>query len=248
MAQACSKKFLVLVPCRNEQDRIGKVIDAIHHVLPAAPVVVVDDGSGDRTREQALAHGATVLSHVVNLGYGAALETGYLYAMKNRFQAVLQMDGDGQHLAEELPRLLAPLEAQEADLVIGSRHLAGEPDPSSSFIRHVGQKLFGLIVSALTRRHFSDPTSGFQGLGNRALRLFASGVFPYDYPDTDVLLMSHLAGLRITETPVHMLSRAEGKSMHTWYSACYYVFKMFLSIFVVLLNSAMWKRWRKHAA
>jgi len=185
-----------------------------------------------------------VLPHVINLGYGAALETGYMYAAERGYDVVLQMDGDGQHLAEELPALLQPVKEGSADVVIGSRHLAENNSSATPPIRRIGQRIFQVLVFCLTRFHLSDPTSGFQALSKRAVFFLTSGVFPCDYPDADVIVMAHLSGLRIREVPVRMLE-SSGKSMHSGLSPLYYGIKMLLSMFVVLLNYGRWAKWRR---
>ena len=237
-----SERVLVILPAKDEQGRIGAVLDAVRRVLPDADRVVIDDGSCDSTAGEAARSGARVLSHAVNMGYGASLETGYRYAVRHGFGLVAQMDADGQHLAEELPRLLGPVARGEADIAIGTRHGAGL---RGSPARRVGQLFFSVLLLGCTRRWFADPTSGFQALGPRAVRFFASGVFPCDYPDADVLLMAHLAGLRIREYPVRMQPRSGGRSMHSGLRPVYYGAKMLLSVFVVILNIGVWRAWRR---
>jgi glycosyltransferase involved in cell wall biosynthesis len=237
------KRILVVMPAHNEAGRIGAVIRGIKAVLPAADVAVVNDASTDETAGEARAEGAAVLTHAVNMGYGASLETAFLFAMQKGYDGVVQMDADGQHLPGELDALLAPLRAGTADIVIGSRYSGGERFPTP-WLRRFGQLFFGGILFVLTRRWFADPTSGFQALNGRALRLFSSGVFPCDYPDADVLLMAHLAGLRIREVPVRMAPRSGGVSIHSGWKPLYYGIKMLLSVFVVLLNTPVWRGWR----
>ena len=237
MSSSESKRVLVILPCRNEEPSIGPTLRAVRDVLPDAHRVVIDDDSSDRTAREAHAAGASVLPHVVNMGYGAALETGYLYAYDNAFDVVLQMDGDGQHLPQELPAILQPILDDEADLVLGSRYLNPEIALKTTAARRIGQRLFGAIVNLATRERFTDPTTGFQALNRRAFSLYANaGVFPSDYPDADMLLTAHIAGLRIAEVPVRMLPREKGQSMHNAVSSCYYVIKMLLSLFIVFLN------------
>ena len=240
-----SARILVIMPCCNEAGRVGDVIQSVRQVLPAADVVVVDDASVDDTITEAASAGATVLRHGCNLGYGAALETGYLYAVRNGYNIALQMDGDGQHLPEALPGLLSPLSNDQADIVVGSRYMANSNDHSSPLPRRAGQLLFRWVIVMLSGKWLSDPTSGFKGLNQRALSLFSSGVLPYDYPDSDVILMSFMAGLRIREVPARMMPRAGGKSMHSGLKPVYYGIKMFLSILIVLLNVRVWHKWRR---
>ncbi len=238
-------KVLVVIPSYNEAGRIGAVVRDAKRVLPEATVAVVDDNSSDETAREAAAAGAVVLGHSVNLGYGAGLETGYLYAAAKGYEIVAQMDGDGQHLAEELPKIVAPVAAGEADLVIGSRHLGGGCGYRTPFLRRLGQRIFGGIVRIFTGRDVTDPTSGFQCLGARTVRFFSSGIFPTDFPDADVQLMAHYAGLKAVEVPVRMVQRLQGTSMHSGLKPVYYGMKMFLAIFLVVLS---YRRWRRHAS
>src|SRR5438874_231355 len=112
---------IAIVPALNEAHNVGRVIEEIHAFDPTFAVVVVDDGSTDATAEAAAAHGATVLRLPFNLGIGGAVQTGYRYALEHGYQLAVQVDGDGQHDPSQLDRLLAPLLAGEADIVVGSR-------------------------------------------------------------------------------------------------------------------------------
>lgn len=241
-------RLIVVMPAHNEAGRIGPVIREIRRVLPSSSVVVVDDASLDDTGEEARREGADVLPHAVNMGYGGSLETAYLFALRQGYDVLVQMDGDGQHVAGEIPRLLEPLQQGSADMVIGSRYGGdshGGDGITVPWIRKAGHRFFGGLLFLLTRRWFSDPTSGFQALNRRALEFLASGVFPCDYPDADVVLMAHLAGLRIREVPVRMVNRAGGVSMHSGWKPLYYGMKMLLSVFVVLLDTPRWRVWRR---
>lgn len=228
----------------NEEGRIGNVVRSVKSAFPQADVAVVDDASTDKSATEACDAGALVLSHGCNLGYGAALETGYLYAVRSGYDILLQMDGDGQHLADQLAVLLPPIQSRSADIVIGSRYLGGSARESTTRIRRIGHRLFACILFLLTRLRVTDPTSGFQGLNRSALALFSSGVFPCDYPDSDVVLMAWMSGLRIQEVPVKMMGRVGGKSMHSGIEPLYYGVKMILSMFIVLLNFRLWRQWR----
>lgn len=237
---------IVVVPCFNEQERIGSVVRSIRQSLPNSEIVVVNDASTDGSMKEAKEAGAVVLPHACNLGYGGALETGYLYAGERGHRILLQMDGDGQHSASDFKKLLDPLIKEEADIVIGSRY---RNDAATShkvpLSRKLGHGLFSIFIFLLTGNRLSDPTSGFQALGPRAVELFSSGIFPCDYPDSDVILIAHLSGLRIIEIPVNMHSRTGGKSMHSGIKPFYYSVKMLFSMFIVLLNFRKWSRWRK---
>lgn len=243
-----SPKILVVIPCFDEEGRIGQVVRSVRRQLPSVDVAVVDDASLDSSRTEAEQAGAVVLAHGCNLGYGATLETGYHFALTGGYDVALQMDGDGQHLADQLPALLTPLVEQSADIVIGSRYGDETHAYEATPLRKLGQRLFAWMIFTVGGLRLSDPTSGFQGLSRRALDLFVSGVFPYDYPDADVILMSRLAGLKIAEVPVKMLPRAGGKSMHSGLRPIYYGAKMLLSTLIVLLNMGAWRAWRRRSA
>lgn len=229
-------ELLVIIPAFNEQPRIASVIAAVRAVVPTATVAVIDDGSRDGTAAEARHAGAVVLIHPFNMGYGVAIQTGYKYALAHGYQQLVQLDGDGQHDPACIPQLLAPLRRDECDFVIGSRFLSGE-SYRPPLIRRIGMAFFRQIVSLVVRHPISDCTSGYQAFNREVMRFFASDLFPCDYPDADVLISLHLAGLRIREVPVRMSANAAGKSMHSGLKPFYYVFKMLLSIVVTLLRS-----------
>lgn len=235
-------RILIVIPAYNEAGRIGKVVSRVKSVLPGATVLVVDDSSSDATGQEAREMGAIVVRHPINLGYGAALHTGFIFALRNNFDVLLQMDGDGQHLASELPKLLEPILSDHADLVVGSRYLNGGCGYDCGIVRRIGQKMFEWIALGATSRRFTDPTSGFQGMGIKAVKFFSGDDFPDDYPDADVLVMAHYARLRVKEVAVRMESRSDGTSMHSGLKPFYYVIKMLLSMFIVILNFGRWRR------
>jgi glycosyltransferase involved in cell wall biosynthesis len=231
--------LVVIIPAFNEALRIASVINGIREVVPKAAIVVIDDGSSDDTAEVAATAGARVLPHPFNLGYGAALQTGYRYALEGQFDLLVQMDGDGQHDPASIAALLEPLRSGSADIVIGSRFLnqdAAVPQYRAPLARRIGMLLFGTIASVITGRKVTDPTSGFQAMRRRVFSVLAGDSFPVDYPDADVIIMLHRAGFVTTEVAVRMFERPE-KSMHSGFlKPMYYIFKMFLSIAVTLMR------------
>jgi glycosyltransferase involved in cell wall biosynthesis len=240
--QDLKTSVLVLIPAYDEEDRIGSVVDNIKRHDALRDVLVVDDGSSDETRSRAAASGAKVISHPFNLGYGAALQTGYRYALAKGYDLLIQMDGDGQHDPSSLFDLLLPIRRGEADVAIGSRflhceeHGSGLPAYEAPLFRKLGMRLFGTIASLLIRQRVTDPTSGYQAMNRRVLEWVSTDRFPFDYPDADVIIMLHRAGFRIREVPVHMFCDPQKKSMHSGWKPVYYIFKMFLSILVTLLR------------
>jgi len=236
------EKELVIIPAYQEEKKIASVIRGIKESLPLAEVLIVDDGSTDETRQVAMEAGATVLSHPFNLGYGAALQTGYKYALKKGYGEIVQMDGDGQHDPSFLTELLSAIRNREADIAIGSRFLrarspgSGQQPYRSPFFRRAGMRFFGTITSLIIRQKITDSTSGYQAMNRRTIEWVSSDKFPYDYPDADVIIMLHRAGFRIREIPVQMFPSQNKKSMHSGWKPFYYVFKMFLSILVTLMR------------
>jgi glycosyltransferase involved in cell wall biosynthesis len=229
-------RMLVVIPAFNEAGRVGRVVSELRAAVPAADVLVVNDGSADATGAEAAAAGALVITLPVNLGYGAALQTGYKYAVRHGYDVVGQIDADGQHRAEHFPVLLARLAQSDADVVLGSRFLDRTGEYRPSVARKLGIGLFGRMASVVTRQHVSDPTSGFQAMRLRVAQFFCTDVYPADYPDADILILLHRSGFRVCEVPVSMRPSPPGKSMHRGHRSLYYVYKMLLSILVTILR------------
>ncbi len=227
-------RVAVIMPAHNEEQTVGTVIARLKALVPEADVVVINDASTDRTAEVARAAGATVISLPINLGYGGAVQTGFKFAVRKGYDAVVLMDADGQHDPECVPTLLKALE--DADFVLGSRFL-GECRYRVSLPRRIGMWLFGTIVRRVTRQPITDPTSGFQALRREVVAFLADDHYPVDFPDADVLILLHRAGFRIKEVPVVMHQRVFGESMHSHLKAVYYVFKMSLSVLATLLRA-----------
>ena len=227
-------RLLVLIPAYNEEASLAAVIAGVREIVAEAEILVVDDCSRDRTAEVGRQMRARVVRHPINLGYGAALLTGYQFAARAGFDCVVQLDGDGQHDPAGIRKLLDRL-AEGFDLVVGTRFGEGVRAYKPSIFRAIGMGLFGRIVTLALRQRISDPTSGFQALSARLVRFHAAGRhFPRDYPDADILVFVGLAGFRISEVPVTMFEKPGGATIHSGLRPLYYVIKMFLSILLVL--------------
>lgn len=228
-------RVLVIIPAYNEEKTIGRVIDEIQETVPGVDIVVVNDGSSDNTAKIVREKGTVVLSHSINLGPGAATQTGYEYALEYPYDFVIQLDADGQHEPRYIHDLLSVLESDSADMVIGSRFL-GTQGYRPSWIRRVGMKILAVIVSLIIGQKITDSSSGFRALRKEVVEFFATVNYPSDYQDADVLILTHFAGFRIKEVPVVMQENLSGSSLLSGSKFVYYGFKMLLSIIVTLLR------------
>ncbi|HNW35790.1 MAG TPA: glycosyltransferase family 2 protein [Candidatus Ozemobacteraceae bacterium] len=232
-----SPRILICLPAYNEEARLPITLRSLFDKLPnGTDVVVIDDGSTDGTVSVAKHERARCISLPINLGYGGALQTGYKLALREGYDILVQMDADGQHDPASLPALLSPLLADEADFVIGNRFHDGCAY-ESPVVRDIGRRFFAFLCRLLTGMPLKDPTSGFKALNRAVLGKLVQDGFPMDYPDADVFIMLHLAGIRICEVNVIMHKALPGLSMHgglfhpVWYTA-----KMLLSIVMTLLR------------
>jgi glycosyltransferase involved in cell wall biosynthesis len=220
-------RCLAIVPALNEEEVVGRVVSELRS-LAGVDVIVINDGSIDRTAAVASQAGARVVSLPFNLGIGAAVQTGYLAALEGGYDLAVQVDGDGQHPAAAVPRLTAALTDRGADLVIGSRFLQ-QTDYRASRGRRVGISLFARLVSRLLRVDITDTTSGFRAAGPRAICLFAEA-YPHDYPEVEAVVVAARAGLRVVEIPVDMRQRQAGRSSITPLRSAYYMIKVLLAV------------------
>jgi glycosyltransferase involved in cell wall biosynthesis len=230
-------KALIVMPARNEAQTIATVIAQLKALVPEADILVVNDASTDETAWVAASAGAKVVTLPIHLGYGGAVQTGFKYAARKGYDAVVLMDADGQHNPACVPDLLKGL--QDADVVLGSRFL-GDCRYFIPFDRRVGMWLLRKIVRWVTGQSITDPTSGFQALRRQVVELLADDHYPVDFADADILILLHRVGFRIKEIPVVMHQRSHGISKYvpSYLRAAYYAFKMSLSILATLLRAA----------
>jgi glycosyltransferase involved in cell wall biosynthesis len=227
---------LAVVPAYNEEGSVGRVVRAIGREAPDFDVVVIDDGSTDRTVAEAEAAGATVIRHPFNLGIGGAMQSGFQYAMRGGYQVAAQVDGDGQHDPAYLGKLCAALGADEGvDMVCGTRFLEGA-GYRVPLRRRLGMLVFSTFLSMIMRQRVTDPTSGFRVTNRRGIELFARD-YPHDYPEVEAILMTHAHRLRFAEVPVRMSEREVGSSSIRRGASVYYMIKVTLAVFVGLFRA-----------
>ena len=230
------KRRLLIMPAHNEAANLPVVFAELRAAaVPDLDILVVDDCSTDDTAAVARAAGATVVSLPCNLGYGGAVQTGFKYAVEHGYPVAVVMDADGQHDPASLPDLLATVESGQADVALGSRIL-GRMDYEAGAMRLLGMGFFRNLVSWLIQQRITDPTSGYQCLSSEAMAYFARDNYPTDFPDADTILLARFAGFTLREVPVTMRGRISGQSMHAGWKPLYYVIKMCLAIFIVLLR------------
>jgi len=225
---------LAIVPAHNEEGSVASVVRELRAVEPGFEIVVIDDGSTDRTAAIADAEGVDVIRLPFNLGIGGAVQTGYQYARDNGFDVAVQVDGDGQHDAREIARLLEPLLEGRADMVVGTRFAAGGGYRGTR-LRRIGIHIFAAIVSLLVRARVTDTTSGFRAVNRKTISLFAID-YPHDYPEVEATVLAVRHGLRMVEVPVQMRVRETGSSSITALRSVYYMVKVLLALFIGLFR------------
>jgi hypothetical protein len=235
LARLAGLRRVAIVPALNEESTVTLVIDELRAFDPGLDIVVVDDGSGDRTAEVAAAKGARVLRLPFNLGIGGAVQTGFRFAFENDYDLAVRVDGDGQHDPAQLGRILEPVLAGDADIAVGSRFTSGEGGYRSSRPRRLGIRVLAWTVSRIVGQRVTDTTSGFQALNRRGIELFAHD-YPHDYPEVEATVMVFRHRLRLCEVPVTMRERGGGSSSITAIRSVYYMAKVLLAIFVGLFR------------
>ena len=226
---------LVIVPAYNEAASIHAVLDELRPHADAFSVIVVDDGSSDDTAALARERGVAVLSLLMNMGNGVAVQTGLKYALRRGYRFAAQFDADGQHLAGGLLRILSVAREGGSDVVVGSRFL-GDASFEPSFMRRLGIRLFSGLLHLASGIRVHDSTSGLRVFNRRAMDLLIRD-YPDHFPDADVLLSLSLGGCRIAEVPVTMRARAAGHSKTNFVRTLYYPFRVSLGMLMVLLRT-----------
>jgi glycosyltransferase involved in cell wall biosynthesis len=228
-------KHLVILPALNEARYIADVVRGVRTSEKNADILVVNDGSRDRTSEIVEELGVMLINHPYNLGYAAALQTGYRFAASRDYDYIVIIDADGQHDPGSIASLCEVYTSSGADVVIGSRFL--QEGYRMGFVRRIGVRMFSRIARVYTGNRLSDPTSGFQLLNRRAFTfLAAEDGYPLDYPDVNIIMLLHKRKFKVVEAPVRMVTNSEGDTMHGGLKPVMYVARMFLAILLVILR------------
>lgn len=229
-ANTKNNKVLAIIPGYKEEKNIARVVAELKRY--DFDILVVNDASPDKTREEAEKAGATVVTHPYNMGYAVALQTGYKYALKNNYDTIIQLDGDGQHNPADSQAMLEHLRKNVADAVIGSRFL-GVGDYKMQGLRFFAKSFFCLLIKLITGKTITDPTSGYQALSKRILKLYSTDVFADEYPDADMLILAIRSGYKIEELGIAMRHNDTGQSMHSGViKPAYYIARMLIGVFM----------------
>jgi hypothetical protein len=225
---------LVIIPACNEAASLPHTLDEVRARAPGMDLLVVDDGSRDDTARAPHDRGVPVLRHVVNLGVGAALQTGLRFALERGYDVAVQLDADGQHDPSYLEALVRPVLAGECDVAIGSRFVA-RTSYHAPLTRRAGMLLFSGVVRLLTGQRITDTTSGFRAYGREAMEACQRDL-PRDFPDAPFLITLARRGFRLREIPVEMRERRAGDSFYTLSKTLYYPYKNLLASLMAWLR------------
>lgn len=229
-----SGSLLILIPAYNEELCVDRVVASVKAVYPGAPVVVLDDGSWDGTANVARSAGAEVLQLPHHLGLGGAVQMGYRFAFERGFERVVRVDGDGQHVAADIPKLLKVMAEGDYDMVTGSRFL--EPNGyDAPPLRRFGSRIFSWVLRPILGQSITDPTSGFVAVNRRALEVFSRS-FPLEYPEIEALVVLRRKQMRHREVAVRMLPRLAGRSTIDNWKAVYFMVRVLLGVAVNVIK------------
>lgn len=240
-------RVLLILPAYNEESTIESTVRKIEEFAPIPGVeldyIVINDGSTDSTAQLCREKNIKCLSLVQNLGIGGAVQSGYLYAKENCYDVAVQFDGDGQHDINSLPQLLAPIQNDTADFVVGSRFLLDENGNSASgfqstALRRLGIRYLSAVIRLVTGKRIKDVTSGYRAANRKALCFLAEN-YPVDYPEPEALVHLFKQKLRVCEQPVNMLERTGGKSSIHSFKSLYYMIKVTLAVLCAALQKGV---------
>lgn len=227
-------RTLVIVPALDEEVSLPVILDELRRVAPAVDVLVVDDGSRDATSRIAAQYSVPVVRHAINLGVGAALQTGFGWALDRGYDIAVQLDADGQHDPRDLQALIEAVVDDRADVAIGSRYVSAT-GYRAPLARRLGMVLFSGVVWLALRQRIADTTSGFRAYHRRVMEVCRHD-FPRDFPDAPLLIGLARRGFRLIEVPVTMRERRGGQSFYTLSKSLYYPYKNLLASLMAWLR------------
>lgn len=227
-------RVLLIIPAYNEEANIEKVVNRVIDFAGRASgyeldYVVVNDGSTDGTEAVCRENGFRVVNLIQNLGIGGAVQTGYLLAKLQGYDAAVQFDGDGQHDIACLDALLQPVLQGECDFSVGSRFLEGTSGFRSTRMRRMGIRILSGIIRLVSGCQLTDPTSGFRAANREAIAYLAED-YPVDYPEPESIVSLSKHSFRIKEVQVNMFEREGGVSSISPWKSVYYMCKVSLAI------------------
>ena len=234
-------RILAIIPAHNEGKNILGVINNIAKENPKTDILIINDGSDDETGLIAEEAGkGTTINLPHNLGIGGTIQTGLKFAERRNYDAVLRVDGDGQHQPEEIKKILKPVLNKEADLVIGSRFL-DQKNPYPFSVRRIGQKIISLLISLIIQQKITDSTSGFRCYNKKSV-YFLNKFYPIDYPEPEEIIFLKKNHFKIKEVAVLMKLREKGLSSFTTANYMYYLSTVILSVFINVLRAPIIKK------
>ena len=223
-------RCLMIIPAYNEEDNILNTIEDIKLNALYMDYIVINDCSKDGTRAVLQKHDIPYIDLPINLGIGGGVQAGYLYALENDYDIAIQFDGDGQHDAKYIHKLIEPIEKGEADVVIGSRFIEKEGFQSSA-LRRFGINFLSTLIYIICGVKVKDVTSGMRAVNRKMIALFAEQ-YAQDYPEPEAILASGMAGAKIKEVPVLMRERMAGQSSISMWKSVYYMIKVSLALII----------------
>ncbi len=228
-------KILVIIPAYNESENLVDTINDIkkyqNNKEYSLDYIIINDGSIDNTKEVCLKNKFNVINLVHNLGIGGAVQTGYIYALKNGYDIAIQFDGDHQHNASYIEDLVMPIINKNVDMTIGSRFIKDLSLFKSTKLRQFGIKILSFVLKLTTHEKIYDMTSGFRAVNKDIIKIFASD-YPNDYPEPETLVTIIKRGYKVKEIPVKMNERKHGKSSITPLKSIYYMAKVTYAMIV----------------
>ena len=233
-------KVLLIIPSYNEEENVlnnyKRIVKHNEKYKTNYDVIIVNDGSKDKTEKICKENNIPYISLIHNLGIGGAVQTGYKYAYEHGYDVAVQFDGDGQHDVRYVENIIKPIKDKKADMVIGSRFIDKRSSEfKTSRARRIGIKLISFFIKIITKKKIYDTTSGFRAVDRKLIERFASD-YPVEYPEpvstTEVLRL----GYRVEEVPVSMNERENGISSIKAWKNVYYMINVILSIVIIGLG------------